>query len=266
MEKLQEVASRCGESSSTGTKLSILPYDAAQLDLVNETVKSALALADNHIDVLILNAGVYQLQPALQTSFTTTQYLMRINFEAPVALTTSLIHQNDWPSRGSDGGHVVAVTSLVARGPQSLTSSYAASKAALRNYMFTLSTEESSWLRVDVALPGATNTELWNSLDNNKSSTVVPPADDAVKMSSQRVAQLILTGAAGPSLLFYEMWVTKPVGLVWIYLSVYTPTLFHLLIHVIGYIRVQVWNQTGSDTLDVPTLLKSGLNVLLGRL
>lgn len=69
-----------------------------------------------------------------------------------------------------------------------------------------------------------------------------------------------------PSLLFYEMFITKPIGLVWVYLSLYTPTLFHILVHVIGYIRVQVWNQTGSDTLDVPTLLKSTIDMLMGRL
>jgi short-subunit dehydrogenase len=219
-----------------------------------------------HVDVLILNAGVYQLAPALQTTMETTQHLMRVNFEAPVALATSLIHQDDWKSRGS--GHIVAVTSLVARGPQSLTSSYAASKAALRNYLFTLSTEEASWLRVDVALPGATDTELWNSLDDSTDAdgSLVERAPNSVKMSPQRVARLILTGAAGPSILFYEMFITKPIGLVWIYISLYTPTLFHVLSHFIGYIRVQLWEKTGTDTLDVPALLKSGLDVLLGRL
>jgi short-subunit dehydrogenase len=231
-------------------------------------VQAALSMANHRIDVLILNAGVYQLEPALSTSMETTQYLLRVNFESPVALATQVIRQDDWKSRGS--GQIVAVTSLVARGPQSLTSSYAASKAALWNYLFTLSTEEAEWLQVNVALPGATRTNLWDSLDTGTTNTNNAKANkrarDEVKMSPQRVAQLILTGAAGPSLLFYEMFITKPIGLVWVYLSLYTPNLFHILVHVIGYIRVQLWNQTGSDTLDVPTLLKSTIDMLMRRL
>lgn len=269
-EKLKEVAERCSNTYiAARTKLSILPYDASQLDRVKETVQAALSMANHRIDVLILNAGVYQLEPALSTSMETTQYLLRVNFESPVALATQVIRQDDWKSRGR--GQIVAVTSLVARGPQSLTSSYAASKAALRNYLFTLSTEEAGWLQVNVALPGATRTNLWDSLDtgsttNTDHAKANKRARDEVKMSPQRVARLILTGAAGPSLLFYEMFITKPIGLVWVYLSLYTPTLFYILVHVIGYIRVQLWNQTGSDTLDVPTLLKSTIDMLMGRL
>ena len=171
----------------------------------------------------------------------TTQYLLRVNFESPVALATQLIHQNDWKSRGS--GQLVAVTSLVARGPQSLTSSYSASKAALRNYLFTLSTEEAWWLRVNVALPGATDTQLWDSLDlkdNAKANSKRAP--DEVKMSPQRVARLILTGAAGPSLLFYEMFITKPIGLVWIY-----P--LHVFANLVSHSRTRDWLYT-STTME----------------
>lgn len=240
------------EGASVATQLSIVPYDALQLDTVEETVQSALVIAKGNIDILILNAGIYQLKPALQTTMSETRDILRVNFEAPVALATTLIHMNQWKTRRH--GHIVVVTSLVARGAQSLTSSYAASKAALRNYMFTLSTEESSWLRVDVALPGATDTGLWNSLSSN---TTVERAPEYVKMSPRRVAHLILTGASGPFWLFYETYITKPIGLIWIYLSIYTPTLFHLFIHIVGYIRVQLWNVHGSDTLDMTTLLSS---------
>ena len=244
------------------TKLSILPYDATQLDRVSEIVNSALALTTHHsIDVLILNAGVYQLKPALQTSLDETLFLHKVNYEAPVALTTTLIHTNQWKERGY--GHVVVVTSLVARGAQSLTSSYAASKAALRNYMVTLSTEEADWLQVHVALPGATDTELWDSVNTTTTTTT----KNCSKMTATRVAQLILTGASGrPYWLFYETFISKPIGLVWVYLSMYTPTLFHWMIHVVGYLRVQMWNKYKCDTLDVITLLSSGMDFLLGRL
>ena len=161
-DKLQQVANKCRQESSH-TKLSILNYDAAQLDTVNKTVESALSTSPD-IDILILNAGVYQLKPALETSLEETQYLFKVNVEAPIALATTLIHENKWKQRSS--GQIVVVTSLVARGAQSLTSSYAASKAALKNYFTTLSTEEGGWLRVDVTLPGATDTELWNSVGN----------------------------------------------------------------------------------------------------
>lgn len=266
VDKLKEVGSRCqqqqqddDDTSTTTTTLSILPYDAAQLDTVQQTVDSALSLTlHGNIDVLILNAGVYQLKPALQTTFDETQYLFKVNLESPIALATTLIKRNEWKERGN--GHVVVVTSLVARGAQSLLSTYAASKAAVRNYFLTLSTEESSWLRVDIALPGATDTGLWDSLNNTSIASL-----QHAKMSPQRVAHLILTGACGPYWIFHETYITKPIGLVWIYLSIYFPMTFHWMIHIVGYLRVREWMMNGSDVLDIGTLIKNGVNVLMGR-
>ena len=253
------------------TTLSVLPFDALDFD-ANTVVQKALASAPTRsIDVLILNAGIYQVRPALITSLEETRRIMQVNFQAPVALATALIKHDSWKKRG--WGHLVVVSSLMGRGSNSLSSSYAASKHALRGYFHSLSAEESQWLRVDVAMPGATDTNLWKTNflhpsaratsggggnPANSDSVVqqqVPSSPAAGKMAADRCARLILAGASGPHWLFYETWISKQPGLLWVYHSAYTPFLFHWLVHYFGKLRVDKWSEDGTDIVDLRSLL-----------
>jgi short-subunit dehydrogenase len=206
------------------------------------------------IQVLILNAGHYQVNPALQTPFQDTHDMMRVNFLAPVQIATSLLL--GWKERGY--GHIVVVSSIMARGGHSLASSYVASKQALRGYFLSLSTEEYSWLRVDVVCPGAVATDLW------KAQHVA--ADHGPTLSVPRVADLLLTGVVGPHALFYETWISRWDGLLWLFLSTYFPNLFALCIHLLGTARMAIWSKTGEDALHIPKLvLALGETLLWGR-
>lgn len=68
-DKLNQVAVHCRDRASpdrtSETKISIVSFDAAAPD-IDSIVQNALALTGG-IDVLILNAGIYQLKPALET-------------------------------------------------------------------------------------------------------------------------------------------------------------------------------------------------------
>ena len=223
---------------------------------MDATVNSAIAVAGGNIDILILNAGVYQSKPALKTPQEERDWIARVNYQAPVDLAHAMITQGRWKERGL--GHIVAVASVMSHGPHSLSSSYAASKAALKSYFHSLSTEEYSWLRVDVACPGATDTGLW--VNSNSQSSA-----GSSKMTPDRVAHLILAGAAGPYFLFYETWISKAAGLLWIWLSHYMPNIFHGFVHLLGYIRVAIWENEQLDALDLPLLLHRFSLMLIGR-
>lgn len=176
---------------------------------------------------------------------------MRVNFEAPVELATTLILLDNWKERGY--GHVVVTASIMARGAHSLSSSYSASKQALRGYFQTLSTEEFRWLRVDVVCPGAIATGMWNALDKNIIS------DDGEKLLPERFVHLMLTGVVGPQILFYETWISNGPGLLWITLSSFAPNIFHLAIHVLAVGRMAIWEKGGGveDALHIPDLLRA---------
>lgn len=208
-----------------------------------------MTLVGKPIDILFLNAGRYQLKPALQTDIEEVRNILRINFESPVELAHTLMTRDMWKDRGQ--GHIVVTSSLMGRGGHSLSSSYSASKHALRGYFHTLATEEQGWLRVDVVCPGAVSTNMWQALDKDLLS------NEGDKIKVDRLVRLMLTGVVGPYFLFYETWISKFAGILWIFLASYAPSLHHMFIHVLALARLAVWNDSGGqvDELNVPNLL-----------
>ncbi len=212
--------------------------------------------------MLVLNAGRYQLGPALDTDLdAVAPELMRVNFVSPVLLSRKLIHADRWREDGR--GHIVAVSSLMGRGTSPLNSVYSATKHALRAYFLALAAEERSWLRVDVVLPGAVDTGLWDGMtysdigrpDDGATRKPPPRADDRSKMSVRRCARLIVSSMIGPNSLFYETWVTINPGLLWVYIASYEPNTFHLLSNILATLRMNIWRERGEDALYLPTLV-----------
>lgn len=258
-DKLQHVADNCKEETKALTKVSIVPYDAASIDSVDTTVDSALAFAADHgIDILMLNAGTYQTKTAIKTPQEERELITRVNYRAPVDLAHSLIERGRWKERGY--GQIVVTSSVMAHGPQSLASSYAASKAAVRSYFQTLSTEEYSWLRVDVACVGGTNTAMWGHYEDGRTK-----ATQNGLMSPERVARLMLRAMTGPFWMFHESWITKSEGLLFMWMSHYTPVIFQISVHVMAYVRLAVFEHEKLDVVDMSSLLHRLTLVLIGR-
>jgi len=316
--QMQQVVSNClqqqqqQQQQNPNPMIHIVHYDAmdtnqesieATVDQVMKLTKATTTTTTNNnhphhgIDILILNAGVYQSKPALMTTQQERDWIMRVNYQAPVELVQTFIqHQNQcgWKeTKRTKKAHIVVVASVMSFGPHGLSSSYAASKAALKSYFQSLSTEEASWLRVDVACPGATDTGLWmnsninyhnktsSSNNNNKNKKknggdethqrqqdrkhIIPSTQGSAKMSPERVAHLILTGVAGPRWLFYETWISKMEGLIWVWLSHYMPTLFYWSVHSMGYVRKRIWEHEQMDALDLSVLIHRSALILVGK-
>ena len=293
-EKLELVAESCRKASelrandikgqgSATTRMSIVPFDiSAGAEVLDQAVSTAIKVAavsaatqnvgSSGIDILILNAGQYQCSPALDTNLDVAlPDLMQVNFAAPVLLSNKLMQQDSWKGRGF--GHIVTIASLMGRGASPLNAVYSASKHALRGYFHSLAAEEKSWLRVDVVLPGAVNTGLWSSASgswnakttqeksvdgtsNEGHSKTKLYADDRSKMSVQRCAQLVISSMMGPNYFFFESWITKNPGLLWVYLASYEPMTFQLATNIIAPLRVSMWRKNGEDALYLPTLLR----------
>ena len=272
-DKLQSVAKACRDAAfqvdgiEMKMKVSIVPFDmSGGPEILDDAVSTALDEADDSgIDILILNAGQYQCSPALDTNLDEAiPHLMQVNFESPVILSQKLIQRDHWKERGY--GYIVAVSSLMGRGASPLNAVYSSTKHALQGYFHSLAAEERSWLRVDVVLPGATDTNLWNgsstrgiivSNPNNDKlqSGRTPHADERSKMSVERCAQLIVSSMIGPNSIMFETWITRNPGLLWVFLASYEPMTFQLLTNVIAPFRMDMWRKYGEDALYLPTLL-----------
>jgi NAD(P)-dependent dehydrogenase (short-subunit alcohol dehydrogenase family) len=169
----------------------------------------------------------------------------------------------------------------MAHGPHGLSSTYAATKAALRNYFHTLAMEEAVYyyhhngeesnrekqkngglLKITVALPGLTDTSMWQSLGQGAAAPTTGAA-----MTPNRVARLIITGAllGRPCFLFHELWIGKASALLWVWMAHYTPVIHHAVCYLLTYIRVPVWIHERLDVMDVPLLLHRLVLLLLGR-
>ena len=238
-------------ASTMGTTFSVVPYDALDATTTEKTVQQAIeSTPARSIDVLILNSGIYQLQPALEMTTEERRKLARVNLEAPIELSQALIQQDHWKERGR--GHLVVVSSIMSKGPHSLCSFYAATKAGLRSYFQTLSLEEFDWLKVNMVLPGATASDMWkNSLDDE---TV--QVDQSGMMTPERVAHLIVKAMAGPTFLFWEVWISKANGLFYVFMSHYFPGLFYALNHIAGIARMAEFRKSNSDVIDIPSWIQ----------
>ena len=266
VEKMQRVVQDCQQQLSS-TTFSVIPYDALNAEMTSTVVQQAMESSPKKsIDILVLNSGIYQVQPALETSAEYRRKLFRVNVEAPMELSQALMQQDDWKGRGH--GHIVVVSSVMAKGPHSLSSTYAATKAALKSYFQSLSCEEWPWLKVTSVLPGATETDLWKNLESQH----VRPDHRGSAMTPQRVALLMVrTMAATHSSsmwawwCFHEVWISKNIGLVYACMSHYTPTLFYVVNHMIGLARLEAWNEHHKDMLEVFALIKTTLKLILKK-
>jgi dehydrogenase/reductase SDR family protein 7B len=259
VDRMEQVVNKCQSvATTTTTTFSIVPYDALDVEATKRTVQEAIdSCPTKSIDMLVLNSGTYQIQPALDTAPEERRRILRVNLEAPMELSQELIQQNQWKTRGH--GHLVVISSVMAKGGLSLASTYAASKAALRTYFQCLSAEEFAWLRVNVVLPGATKTELWGQLEQD-----VHP-DPGTLMTPERVAHLILKAVSGPYVLFYEVWIAKAAGLLYALMSHYTPTMFYFSNHLVALARQSAFEQGQMDMLEMPALIQTLMKLVLGR-
>ena len=244
---------RIVSDASVTTKVSFVPYDAATRD--DEGVSSATAIVDRvlaltedrHVDRVFLNAGIYQLLPALSTPLDVSRRVARVNYESPVELAVTLLQER----QHKRPLHIIVVASIISRGAHALVSSYAASKHALRGFFHTLATELSGdTVRIDVACPAGTATRLWEN-------SGAPGVERHQLMSARRVAWLIVTGATGPYALFWETWIGQPIQLVWTATASYAPSLFQASALLFGWCRVQFWERDGTDVVDPLTLLRA---------
>lgn len=271
VEKIKSTANLCREAYNMRTTaqrldkeqnnlvISIVPFDmAGGLEVLDEAVTVAMEATHNTgIDVLVLNAGQYYLAPALDATHVEKALpdLMKVNFASPINLALKLIERDQWRQR--QHGHIVNISSLMGRGASPMNAVYSASKHAVRGYFTALAAEERSWLRVDVVLPGAVDTGLWNSSWKSDGDTTQLQADDRSKMKVTRCAQLIISSMIGPSYLFWETWITRNPGLLWVYLASYEPFSFWIMTNlIIAPFRINAWRENEMDGLYFPDVLR----------
>jgi short-subunit dehydrogenase len=153
--KLEKLAESL--AAETGVRIQALPADlTAEVDLTR--VERALR-DDTNINLLINNAGSATLGALASADVERLDRDIRLNIVAPTRLSRAVLPAFLARNRGA----IINIASVMSQMVQPGNSVYGATKAYLLHFSEVLALEvAASAVRVQVVLPGATRTALWN--------------------------------------------------------------------------------------------------------
>lgn len=144
------------QARAAGVDAFVAEADMADLDRCAAWVEEA-EQRHGPIDVLVLNAGIQKVGPALSLSIEEAEAQLRINVMAPLRLARQVA-----PSMVARGrGHVVIVSSMAGLTHTPQMADYSASKAAVAAFFETLGVElAGTGVHVLTVYPGPVATEM----------------------------------------------------------------------------------------------------------
>ncbi|MBN8942993.1 MAG: SDR family oxidoreductase [Rhizobiales bacterium] len=182
VERLRALAERL--TQDTGRKVDVIGADLADrtdLARVEEVLRTRSDIA-----LLVNNAGVAATTPLLQSDVAGMEAMVALNVQALMRLTYAAVPA--FVARGK--GAVVNIASIVAVAPELLNGVYAGSKAFVLAFSQSLLNElAGTGVRVQVVLPGAAATELWE-----RSGGSLAQLPKAIVMSGADVVDAALSG------------------------------------------------------------------------
>jgi dehydrogenase/reductase SDR family protein 7 len=263
-DRLSLVAAECQRRQGERGKgtVTVVPADlAAKIQSLEETVDEVLnRIAGDRLDYVVLNAGVGQLRPSIETDHTITEQVFQVNTMAPIALTQLLLARG--AIRHDRGTHLIVTSSVAAKFGVPLSASYAASKHALHGYYNSLKAEL-PWLRVDLICPGSTDTNFHSSHvgGSAKSSKDGRQSNETpgkkMKMPASRCSRLLISCMTMNHRQGGEYWIADHPVLFGLYVNHFFPTIFQRVLSKVGPLRVKAWEQ-GLDLYDYKTWKKTG--------
>jgi 2-deoxy-D-gluconate 3-dehydrogenase len=143
-------------SDYTVVRLGKVNYDFTGSAVVENVIPDIIQ-AYGRIDVLINNAGIQKLQPALVTSLADWNDIIRVNLTAPFILARDA---GAW-MKEHGGGKIINITSIAALRPARNIAPYIASKAGLDMLTKALACEWAQYrINVNSIAPGFIETDM----------------------------------------------------------------------------------------------------------
>jgi short-subunit dehydrogenase len=142
--------------AATGRDVGIVAADLRRRDDVARVEQRIVA--DPAVTMLVNNAGISLNGGLLENDAAALEGLIAVNITAPTILAAAAAKA--FVGRG--GGAIVNISSVLALAPELLEGAYSGSKAYLLNLSLKLALDlRDKGVRVQVVLPGATRTEIW---------------------------------------------------------------------------------------------------------
>ena len=139
---------------------------AAQMNVrdhgsVEAAVYRAIEFTGGTLDVLVNNAGVFDMKPIEETGVDLFQRMLEVNLLGAFYVTTEALDALE----ESERGHVLNIASVAAKQGFRGCTAYGASKYGLRGFGDSLREEvRDKGIRVTTVYPGQTDTDAWNGV------------------------------------------------------------------------------------------------------
>lgn len=147
---------RVRRSCNADDRVSVLPFDLADADVLPAVADKALSLRGG-IDVLVNNGGISQRALAKDTKLDVDRRIMEVNYFSAIALTKAVLPNMLLRGRG----RVVAISSVVGYVGTPMRSAYSASKHALHGFYESLRAElHGTGVGVTLVCPGFIRTNV----------------------------------------------------------------------------------------------------------
>jgi short-subunit dehydrogenase len=158
--------------------------------VANEALLETAAQAFGSVDVLVNNAGFHQRGDVMRNQATDLAQMVDVNLRAPIQLSALMLPY----LQKAGGGAIVNVGSLAGRTPLQGAATYAATKAGLRAFTYSLSDElKDDNINVGVVSPGPIDTGfIMSEIDQVEDIVFSQPMS-----SAQQVADAIVSCARG---------------------------------------------------------------------
>jgi short-subunit dehydrogenase len=215
LERLEALSTELQRSSPKST---VIKCDVAQLDQVRAMVTNILS-EFGKIDILINNAGVGMRKPFVETSISTIEEIIRINYLGTVYCTYEVL-----PSMiARRSGHIVNISSVAGKIGTLNVAGYCASKFAINGLSESLYHELAPLgINVSVICPGPVRTDF------NEAFADMPPKSPAsLVISPEFVSAAVIKAIEGKR---FEVVLPRSLALM-CWFKRMTPNLFRSVVH-----------------------------------
>ena len=180
--RLDALASRLADDTGGSVEVIVADLsDMADLARVEQRLRT-----DASITILVNNAGVAMSGDLASADPERLESMIRLNVLAPSRLALAAIP--GFVRRGR--GTIINISSVLALAPEMFNGSYSGTKAYLLNLSLRLQQEVAGkGVRVQVVLPGATRTEIWE-----KAGTDIATLPPAMVMDVDEMVDAALVG------------------------------------------------------------------------
>lgn len=174
---------------------------------IEAAVWRAVEFTGGGLDVLVNNAGIFDVKPFAQMDHALWQRMLDINLTGPFLVTLECLDALEQ----SEAGHVFNVSSEAGRRGFAGSTAYCASKYGLRGFGDALREElGEKGLRVSTVYPGATDTSIFDGVQGDWDRSKMNRPEDVAEViwnayqapSESDVSDLLVPapdGVAGPS-------------------------------------------------------------------